>query len=354
VKNAQMATSHRKVVAVAMALAALCAPRAPAQAGPAEEAETLIKRGVALRRQRNDGAALQQFRRAYELSPSGKAAAQMGLAEYQLRLWVEADKHLAEALRYRSDGWVRTNRELLVQSLKTVARHVGRLVVGGEPAGADVFLNGQNAGTIPLREPATVVPGPVHVEVRSAGYTAASLSVVVPAGDVGSVQVNLVRERALTPAPIAESRQEPAAGRKLPSFRPARRQSPPPALERRELAGGPLIEPVHEEADPFDRPPPEPGGASAGVRTARWVVLGATGLFLAAGITAMVISEHETRLFNEGCAIDSFGNIVVKTSPPPFCRKVHDNAANGKIVGIVGLAGAGLLGITSAVLFVAF
>jgi hypothetical protein len=113
---------------------------------------------------------------------------------------------------------------------------------------------------------------------------------------------------------------------------------------------------VREEVDPFDstdRPPPEPG-PSPGVRTARWVVLGATGVFLAAGIAAVVVSEHETRLFNQGCAIDPLGNIVVKNSTPAFCRQVHDNASNGRIAGIVGLAGAGLLAITSAVLFVAF
>jgi hypothetical protein len=303
----------------------------------------------------NDGAALQEFRHAFDIDPSPRAAAQMALAEQALKLWVEADRHLAEALQNRTDAWIKKNRAVLEQQRRAVATHVGHVVVGGEPTGADVFLNGQNAGTIPLREPVTVPPGPVRVEVRSPGYVSTSMSLIVAAGDQGRVDVRLEHER-----PRAASIVPPPAG----GFHPAGTLAPgsAPTLPLRALpgrvdvAGGPVIEPVREEPDPADRPAPE--GASAGLRTARWVVLGATGVFLAAGIAGLVIHEHEVGVFNKmSCRVDPVsGNIVSRSMPgtEAYCRMLVDNANNGRTVGIVGLAGAGLLGITSAVLFLAF
>src|SRR5438552_4135145 len=153
-----MRTSLKKLLAAALALGAL-GGRALGAPASEPDADAYIKRGVAMRRQHTpsgDAAAVQDFRRAYELVPNGRSAAQLGMAERQLKLWVEADKHLSEALRDRTDAWVRQNRPAIEVQLQTVARHVGRVVVGGEPTGADVFLNGQSVGIVPLREPAAV------------------------------------------------------------------------------------------------------------------------------------------------------------------------------------------------------
>lgn len=345
----------RTTTIVALLVAALATGRA--QAAPAEDAEAYIKRGVGLRRLHNDAAALQEFRRAYEIAPSGRAAAQLGLAEQQLKLWVDADRHLGESLRDHSDAWVRQNRTVLEKSRRTVANHVGRLAVGGEPAGAEVFINGQNAGTVPLREPATVSPGPVRVEVRSPGYTSSSMSVVVAAGDQSRVDVRLERDRTLTPAALSEPAAGPSVGRAAagPSLATS---GPPPMLSASGgvVSGGPVITPVRDEAEPPDHPTPE--GPSPGLRTARWVMIGATGAFLAAGIAGLIIREHEVGMFNaSNCGIDPVnGNVVNRPKPASigYCRTVVDNANTGRTVGIVGLAGAGLLAVTSAVLFLAF
>jgi hypothetical protein len=311
-----------------------------------EEAEAHLKKGVALRRARNDAGALQEFRRAYELRPDARAAAQMGLAEQQLKIWVDADRHLAEALRDHGDPWIKKNRAVLEQQRHTVATRVGRVVVGGEPVGAELFLNGQSAGTVPLREPATVAPGPVRVEVRSPGYTPSNMTVIVGAGDQSRLDVRLEREKVITPAPLATA--------PLPAPRP----STPPLLVPRPIAsGGPLLEPTPEQPEAVERSA-EPSTTSPGMRTARWVMLGATGVFLAAGITGLVVHEHEVGLFNKvSCRVDpSTGNVIngAKGASPGYCRMLVDNANTGRTVGIVGLAGAGLLAVTSAVLFLAF
>jgi hypothetical protein len=331
-------------------LAALClgSAAAPAWATPADDAEVYIQRGLALRKDRNDAAAVQEFRRAYEILPNGRSAAQLGLAERQVKNWVDADRHLAEALRDRTDPWIRKNRTAIEIQQQTVARHVGRVVVGGEPSGADVFLNGQSVGTVPLREPATVAPGPVRVDVRAPGHISTSMSIVVAAGDLSRVEVRLERERTLTPA--RETLPAPVAAAPRPS---------PNLLPRQDIRGGPVLEPTpeREPVETVDRQA-DPTGPSPGLRTARWVALGATGVFLATGITGFVIHEHEVGVFNKlTCGVDSMtGNVINRPNPNQgsFCRKLVDNASTGRTVGIVGLAGAGLLAVTSAVLFLAF
>src|SRR5687767_13732162 len=92
----------------------------PAAAAHAQGPEALIKRGVELRRQGEDQAALREFQRAHALAPTPRAAAQIGLAEQALERWTDAEAHLNEALRARNDPWIRKNRAVLEESLRTV------------------------------------------------------------------------------------------------------------------------------------------------------------------------------------------------------------------------------------------
>jgi len=57
--------------------------RAASSEGSADE-ETYLERGVDLRKKGDDEAALHEFRRAYEVSKSGRALAQVALAEQAL------------------------------------------------------------------------------------------------------------------------------------------------------------------------------------------------------------------------------------------------------------------------------
>jgi hypothetical protein len=322
----------------------------PSSALAAEDAESLIKHGVALRRQGNDAAALQEFRRAYDLTPSPRAAAQMGLAEQQMQSWVDASRHLAEALREQGDPWIKKNRPVLESSLHTVESHVGRVLIGGEPAGAEVFVNGQNAGTVPLREPATVPPGPVRVEVRSPGYVTSALSIVVPAGDLNRVEVRLERERAVTPGPLTA---RPGALTRASSSEDG---PVPRSTGRRELVQQPMIEPVHEAAEGSESDRPSEPSPSSTAHTARWIALGFTAVFAAGGAAGFLIREQNVKSFNGNrCSVDSrSGTLMSPAGQATNCRAWSQNAETAKTVGIVGAVGAGLLAVTSAVLFFAF
>src|SRR5882757_9372354 len=124
-QRGKIGVSRKRVVGAALALC--LATSGPAWGAPADDAEVFLKRGVALRRLHNDGAALQEFRHAFDIDPSPRAAAQMALAEQALKLWVEADRHLAEALQNRSDPWIKKNRPVLEQQRRTVAARVGHV-----------------------------------------------------------------------------------------------------------------------------------------------------------------------------------------------------------------------------------
>jgi hypothetical protein len=133
--------------------------------------------------------------------------------------------------------------------------------------------------------------------------------------------------------------------------------TPPVLLPRQDIRGGPILEPSPEPVETVERQA-DTTAPSPGVRTARWVTLGATGVFLAAGIIGLLVHEHEVGVFNKlTCGVDPMtGNVINRPNPNQgaFCRKLVDNASAGRTVGIVGLAGAGLLAVTSAVLFLAF
>src|SRR5579872_6158721 len=83
---------------------------APAAAGPKDDADAAISRGVALRRQGNDTAALAEFQRARSLSPSPRAVAQVGLALQALGRWAEAEAEIEDALGDAHDPWIAKNR----------------------------------------------------------------------------------------------------------------------------------------------------------------------------------------------------------------------------------------------------
>src|SRR5260221_6790394 len=122
---------------------------AVAQAADSAE-EALIREGIEHRRRQEDAAALPLFQQAYELHHSPRSAAQVGLDEIALGRWIDADRHLEEALAAPSDPWIRKNRTILRQALDNVGRQLGELEILGSPEGAEISVEGEVRGTLPL------------------------------------------------------------------------------------------------------------------------------------------------------------------------------------------------------------
>jgi len=208
------------VVAGAMAFWHACGN--VARAGDEEDA--LVGHALQLRRAGNDRAALDELQRAYAIKRSPRAAAQLGFAEQALGMWPQAEAHVGEALAAERDPWVRKNRPTMEAALATIRAHVGRVQIDGGEPGAQVSVNGQAVGSMPLRDAVPVNAGSVDIEVRAAGYAPALKTVNVAAGELTRVPFTLQpvagTRMAAQPPPFRPGATTPPAVTPLPATAP--------------------------------------------------------------------------------------------------------------------------------------
>ncbi len=163
----------------------------------AQSADELLEQGIAQRRAGDDTAALATFQRAYDATPSARAAAQLGLVHQALGQWVEAHTRLNEALAMTSDEWVTRNRAALTQALAVVDGEVGTveiLISGSLPRGTRATLGAREITTFPMSRPITVVAGEEALEVTAPGHRTVRRDVRVRAGQLSRVTVELRAE----------------------------------------------------------------------------------------------------------------------------------------------------------------
>lgn len=171
--------------------------------------EALLREGVDLRAQGRDAEALARFRAAWTLAPSPRARAQMGWAAQALGRWREAEEMLREAAAAQGDAWIEGNRAELARSLADVGARLGDVWVECEVVGAQVALDGEVVGTLPLARPLRAPLGAVTLRVSAEGYLAVTREGVrVRAGEVAREHVALTADpstrthrEAATPAP---------------------------------------------------------------------------------------------------------------------------------------------------------
>lgn len=181
---------------------------AAAIAGPKDDADQAIARGIAFRRQGDDAAALKEFQRAQEVSPTPRATAQVGLALQALGRWAEAEQQIEESLRAAQDPWIIKNRPTLDAALGTIRGHVGTLEVVGFPSGAEVLVEQRRVGVLPLPKPVRATAGTVAIEVRSPGYLPIIRNVSVTAETLSRETVKLT----LSSAPALPGSSDPSVG----------------------------------------------------------------------------------------------------------------------------------------------
>jgi tetratricopeptide (TPR) repeat protein len=102
-------------------LAIVASPSRLAFAQSNAEADAAISKGVELRRQNKDEEALAQFQRAYKISATPRAKAQMGLAEQAIGRWADAERDLDEAMTQASDPWIIRQRAVLTEAMAVIA-----------------------------------------------------------------------------------------------------------------------------------------------------------------------------------------------------------------------------------------
>jgi hypothetical protein len=154
-----------KLRALLSMLALLLASSAAAQT---ESPRELLDRALALRERGEDEEALALFRRAHALEPSAQTLGQIALAEQALGRFREAERDLIAALE-QGGPWIEQYRAALGEALETIRGHLGTLELTGGVDGAEVRVNGEAVGVLPL-PPISVEAGVAIVEVSAEGF----------------------------------------------------------------------------------------------------------------------------------------------------------------------------------------
>jgi hypothetical protein len=166
---------------------------APAPGSPqVSESDALILQGLSLREQGKDRDALQLFERAYQLAPTPRALAQRALAEQALGGWAIAEVHLHEALAAGGDPWIAQHRQALESALAVIGGHLGNLQINGGIAGAELRVDGQLVGRLPLAGPLRVVVGKSLLEVTLPGHYPVRREITIKAGSLSTETIELV------------------------------------------------------------------------------------------------------------------------------------------------------------------
>jgi len=278
------------------------APSGPVVPGAAPSEEDLISRGIALREARNDVAALDAFRQAYDVKKSARALAQVALAEQALGRWVAAELDLGHALARGDDAWIVRNKALLDQALVEIRGHLGSLQITGGVPGAEVLVDGTSVARLPLAAPLRVNAGRVTLEVRAAGYAPLARAVNVPKRGLARETVALVAASPSTPSPSASE------------------------------AAVVAVAPPEARVDANDA-----SGIGWSVRKKVGVAFGAAAVASAVvGTTFLFVRDGRAQDFNDaGCGTEAL---------TPACSGLRDKADNALAWGLAGLAGTLVLG----------
>jgi len=287
----------------------------------ATDRDSLIEKGLQLRREHRDSEALEVFRRTIKVFPSPRVRAQVALAEQALGQWVAAEHDLREALRATDDPWIKSHKAALEGALEVLGKHLGTLVLTTNVTPAEVFLNNTLVGELPM-EPLRVPAGPIRVELRSKGYERASRTVEVAAQTTVTEEIPLVAEPAAAPA---------AAPPVLPAVIPADE-------------GARANRPVQKAAPDESMSP-----AAKTRRVLAWSALGAAGAFLGGAIAAQIVSESKTADYNDDSQC-LYGDLTRDQR----CGVYRGQAESAQSLATFGYVASGVFGVASAVLFFAF
>lgn len=175
-------------------LAALCSAAPPLAAQPAEsvklEARERFDRGLKLFNQGDDGGALAEFQRAYELIPHPLVLYNMAVVHAAMKRPVEAVDALDRLLA--SPGEIGADKLAHARRLRgEQAGRVAELDVQVNVTGARIELDGVDAGQSPLAEPLRTSSGEHVLTVIAPGHAPSRQRVSVAGGRKASVKVTL-------------------------------------------------------------------------------------------------------------------------------------------------------------------
>jgi hypothetical protein len=175
----------------------------PGSAAEREDFDELIHRGVELRRQGNDAKAEEVLRRAYGMAQTPRAAAQLGLVEFALGKYGDAERHLSEALASH-EPWIEGHRELLEKSRTEIRQRLVAVEVVGAAPDAAVALGDGRSIPLPPDHVLWLAPGAVSLRIEAPGRESITKSVETKPGEHVVIDVSSRKEApAAPPQPTA-------------------------------------------------------------------------------------------------------------------------------------------------------
>jgi len=174
--------------------------RAQAAESEADEPERLIRIGNELRRKGDNVRAFGYLQRAYDLSHTPRAAAQLGLCEEAIGRFHEAEDHLTEALASH-DAWVDAKRQALEETRVSGRRHLGHVKVTAAPPGTTASVGDRPPQKLPADGNLWAAPGPVTLTFAAEGYRRSTKAVTLTMGEEVTVEAGLMPLTSSTASP---------------------------------------------------------------------------------------------------------------------------------------------------------
>jgi len=167
--------------------------------GDDPQLEAPIQQGIALRRAGNDEAALALFMDLEQTKPdSVRVLLHITTAAQATGRWMMAYTYLQKAYVHKSEPYFVRYRNAIKSIDEATAQHIGQFRAVGDPVGAEIRLNGELVGALPMAAAKPLEVGQYVLEVTKAGFYPLRRTVSVAPGS--ALTQETVELRAGTPS----------------------------------------------------------------------------------------------------------------------------------------------------------
>jgi PEGA domain len=206
---------HARMVLVAWVLTWLYALPCAAQpeAPRNEEAAALFDRAVELYREGDLDAAVAQFERVYELAPKPAILYNLAQIQAERHQYVAATALYEKFLESSSEDASSTRKDDAREQLQKLRDRIAELWVESNVDEAELFIDDERVGTLPLEQPLKIGAGVSRIRVSKRGYVSAVHTLKVVGGDRPRLLLTLQptdAEGAVPPTTTSTSAQRPS------------------------------------------------------------------------------------------------------------------------------------------------
>jgi hypothetical protein len=182
--------------------------------GDDPQLEAPIQEGIALRRAGNDDAALTLFLNLERTSPDSiRVLLHITAAAQATGRWMMAYSYLRKAAAHRNEPYFVRYRTAIKGIEDAITQHVGQFRAVGAPDGAEVRLNGEVVGTLPMTDAKPIEVGQYILEVAKLGFYPLRRSVSIGPGSTLTQEAVELRPAALASTSAIASKSTRSAAR---------------------------------------------------------------------------------------------------------------------------------------------